>query len=296
MDAQALRRKLRYGRQRTERVLKRIGAGLVAYATWPVWRNTRALFVLSTGRTGTTTLARLLNLSSEIEAFHQPQPELLKARQAARWEIHAEPGKYRHIFVRARGTPLFQAVRKGRMYAETSARLTFFAPVIADLLPKARFLFIHRDPVGLIRSGMKRGWYVDHPADYARVRPVKGEPFFDRWETMSPFEKVCWYWNVYNDFALRFCQHVDSSRVLIVQASNLFDGTAVPEIFDLLDCRKPADKDIDRVLKKKLNAQQEGSFPEAEEWSPSMHDTLWSVAGDTMEQLGYSAEDYANQG
>jgi hypothetical protein len=143
---------------------------------------------------------------------------------------------------------------------------------------------------------MKRGWYVDHPADYARVRPVKGEPFFDRWETMSPFEKVCWYWNVYDDFALRFCRHVDSSRVLIVQASNLFDGTAVPEIFDLLDCRKPADKDIDRVLKKKLNAQQEGSFPEAEEWSPSMHDTLWSIAGDTMEQLGYSAEDYANQG
>lgn len=291
MNTQELRRKLRHGRQRTEQVLKRLGAGITAYATRPIWRKAQCLFVLSTGRTGTTTLARLLNLSEEIDAFHEPRPQLLEERQAARWELHTNKRKYRHIFIRARGAPLFQAVWKGRMYAETSARLTFFAPVIADLLPRAKFLFIHRNPVGLIRSGMKRGWYVDHPADYARIRPVRGEDFFDRWEQRSPFEKICWYWKVYNEFAIDFCRQIPSSRVLTFRASDLFEGTAVPQIFEFLDVRQLSDDDVDRVLRKKLNAQQEGSFPEEDEWSSCMYGTLRRIAGDTMEKLCYSVED-----
>jgi hypothetical protein len=252
----------------------------------------RCLFVLSTGRTGTTTLAQLLNLSDEISAFHEPRPQLIEERQAARWELHAEESKYRHIFIRSRGAPLFQAIRKDRMYAETSPRLTFFAPVIANLLPNAKFLFVHRDPADVVRSGMKRGWYVDHPADYARVRPVPGEVFFGRWKKMEPFEKICWYWTVCNEFALSFRRRTDSSRVLTIKASNMFDGTDVPRIFDFLDIQRPSIDSVGGVLKKKLNAQREGTFPKVEEWTPSMHDALQNIAGDTMDQLGYSTGDY----
>lgn len=265
----------------------------MAYATWPFWRKARCLFVLSTGRTGTKTLARLLDLSREVAAFHEPRPQLLKERQIARWEVHANERKYRHIFIWARGTPLFKSTLDERVYAETSARLTFFAPVIADLLPNAKFLFIHRRPFGVVRSGMKRGWYVDHPADYARVRPVKGEEFFDRWDEMSPFKKICWYWRVYNDFALDFCEQVSSSRTLIVRASELFEGSAVSRIFDFLNVQRPCSKAVEEVLSKKLNAQREGTFPEPEEWTPSMHQTLRGIAGQTMERLGYSTKNVA---
>jgi hypothetical protein len=201
--------------------------------------------------------------------------------------------KYRHIFIRARGAPLFGSVWQERIYAETSARLTFFAPVIADLLPNAKFLFIHRSPYGIIRSGMKRGWYVDHPADYARVRPVEGEEFFGRWEGMSPFEKICWYWEVYNDFAVDFCERACSSSILKIRASDLFAGRTIPQIFDFLDLQPPSSEAIEEVLSKKLNAQRRGTFPEPEEWTPSMHQTLRRIAGHTMERLGYSPKDVA---
>jgi len=108
---------------------------------------------------------------------------------------------------------------------------------------------------------------------------------------MSPFEKICWYWAVYNDFALDFCGRVQSSRVLSIRASELFDGAVTPRIFDFLGVRRPPKKAIDKVLDKKLNAQQEGTFPEAEEWTPEMHETLRRIAGRTMEQLGYSLKD-----
>lgn len=283
-----LRRKLRHRRQRAERALKRLGSGLAAYATWPIWTEARCLFVLSTGRTGTKTLARLLDLSEEIDAFHEPLPQLLKERQAARWEVYENEWKYRYIFSWARGTPLLRAVWNEQVYAETSPRLTFFAPVIADLIPGAKFLFVHRNPYDVIRSGMKRGWYVDHPADYARVRPVEGGEFFGQWEDMSPFEKICWYWRVYNDFAISFCEQTSSAITLSVQASEMFDGTVVPRIFDFIGVRSPASNAVENVLSKKLNAQQKGTFPKAEEWSRSMHRTLLDIAGGTMERLSYS--------
>jgi len=292
MATSKVRLKLRRGRQRAERVLKRLGAGVAAYVTWPIWKETQCLFVLSTGRTGTKTLSGLLDLSGEVDAFHEPRPQLLKERQSARWEVYKNQNKYRHIFIRSRGAFLLRTKWRNRIYAETSPRLTYFAPVLADLLPNAKFLFVHRDPAGVIRSGMKRGWYVDHPADYARVRPVEGEPFFDRWEKMDPFGKICWYWHVYNEFALDFRQDVNPSRILTIQASSLFNGTAVPTIFDFLDLRQPAEEDVDRVLGQKLNAQKEGTFPTADEWTPSMLETLQSIAGDTMKRLGYSVDEY----
>lgn len=293
MEIKHLRRRLRHGRQRIERALRRLGESITAYVTWPIWKGAGCLFVLSTGRTGTTTLARLLDLSEGVDAFHEPRPQLLEARQSARWDVYANEAKYRHVFVRARGAPLFAAEWKKQLYAETSARLTFFAPVIADLLPSARFLFIHRSPYGVIRSGMKRGWYDDHPADYARVRPVEGEQFFDQWDDMDPFEKICWYWDVYNDFAIDFCERARSSRVLSIRASELFDGAAASRIFDFLGVRRPPENAIDEVLNKKLNAQREGTFPEAEEWTAAMHQTLRGIAGGTMERLGYSPKDVA---
>jgi len=286
--AETLRIRLRRTRQRIEELLGRFGASVTAYVTWPVWKDARCLFVLSTGRTGTTTLARLLGLSDEIEAFHEPSPQLLEERKTARWEVGENPGKYRHIFVRARGASLYRAVSKNHMYAETSPRLTFFAPVISELLPSAKFLFVHRDPFEVVRSGMKRGWYADHPADYARVRPVGGEDFYEKWEDASPLEKVCWYWTVCNTFAIRFCQRVDSSRVLTIQSEDLFGGAVVPNIFDFLGVEKPSEERVERVLKRKLNAQHEGTFPKREEWTSSMRKTLHRIAGETMARLGYS--------
>lgn len=289
--ANPLRRTLRHGRQNIERRVERLGASLTGYLTWPIWTDARCLFVLSTGRTGTTTLARILDLPDPIDAHHEPPPELLEERKRARWEIGGNERKYRHIFARARGAPLLRTVWRRQLYAETSPRLTYFAPVIADLLPKAQFIFLHRDPVGVVRSGMKRGWYVDHPADYARVRPVEGERFFDQWETMSPFAKICWYWSACNEFALEFRTHADSSRVLEVRASELFCGAAVPRIFEFLDLPLPADEDVNGILEEKLNAQREGRFPKAERWTSSMWKTLQHIAGDTMEQLDYTTRE-----
>lgn len=282
-----LRSTLRHAWQDLQRSARFAGVGLIGYVTQPYWKDARAVFILSTGRTGTKTLARLLGLSEQIDAFHEPHPQLLAERKTARWEIESQPKKYRRIFAWARGAALSRAVRRDQIYAETSARLTFFAPVLARLLPHARFIYVHRAPTAVIRSGMRRGWYVDHPADFARIEPVPGEPAYASWEKWSAFKKTCWYWEAYNRFALDFCQDVAADRVLVLRADTLFNGSAVEEIFAHIGVLPPSTERVEAVLSKKLNAQQQYYFPRAEQWSDEMMATLHAMAGTTMARLGY---------
>lgn len=282
-----MRAEIRHLWQDVRRYVLRTSSGIVGQVSQPYWKEAECVFILSTGRTGTKTLARLLGLSSAIDAFHEPRPQLLEERKSARWEVGRDPSTYRNIFIRARGASLLKARRRGTMYAETSARMTFFAPVIAELLPKSMFIYIHREPTAIVRSGMRRGWYVDHPADFARICPVEGEDAFVEWDKWSPFKKICWYWDAYNRFALDFGHHVNASRMLTLRADEVFDGTAVSPIFSHVGVEPPSSEQVDRVLSKKLNAQQRDSFPKAQAWTSDMFDTLYETAGGTMKRLGY---------
>ncbi len=276
------------GRLRRLRYNARMGLGKVLSLMPEFWRDTSSLFVLSTGRTGTKTLTHILALSDQIDAFHEPYPRLMEERKYARTEIYDNPNKYKKIFSDSRSLYLWNSYRNGKFYAETSARLTFFAPVIYDILPNSKFLYIHRHPAEVVRSGMRRGWYVDHPADYARIVPVKGEYAFEHWATWTPFEKICWYWDAYNRFALGFVDSVLSDRVIQVRADEIFSGRSVDCIFDLIKLRKPDDDLIHAELSKKHNIQKGASFPVFEDWTEEMKQTLYRHAGETMQRLGYN--------
>jgi hypothetical protein len=251
------------------------------------WRDARCLFVLSTGRTGTATLWHILALSPEIDARHEPSPQLMVARKRARTGVRQNPDLYWATFARARGHALLASKRRGRIYAETSARMTFFAPVLAERLPGAHFVYIHRDPAAIIRSGMERRWYDGHPADPARIEPVAGEDGFAEWCAWEPFDKICWYWDAYNRFALDFVESVGPARALTLRAEDLFSGEAVPAIFDLLRVPVPERIAVRRELEKRHNAQPGRSFPPPEDWDEERRRVLLSLAGDTMDRLGY---------
>ena len=263
----------------------------LAVGSFPsLWRDVDSVFVLSTGRTGTETLKHLFELSDRVSAFHEPEPQLLEERKRARVEVYDQAAKYTKIFARARGAALYREVLRGKIYAETSARLTFFAPVIAELLPNARFIYIHRHPGGIVRSGMRRKWYVDHEADYARIEPAPNEAAKKEWDTWDPFTKICWYWDAYNRFSLNFAESIDSSRVLSLDAGSIFDGSAAARIFSFIGAEAPPQSKISAVLSKKHNAQHSEQFPRFENWPPEMRRVLYNIAGDTMRSLGYRTE------
>lgn len=265
-------------------------AWLAAQFSPRLWTRARSVFVLSTGRTGTETLARLLALFPHVDAYHEPSPQLLRERQQAFLEVYATPDKYLAILRAARRAALTNSLLRGKVYAETSARLTFLAPAIAQAMPNARFIFLHRHPAEVVRSGMRRNWYNGHPADMYRIFPPPGTLEATRWPEWSQFQKISWYWKAYNRFALDFLRLHGRDRVFVLPfgAIRSVDVRVFGSLFRFLGLPQLPDDAVASVLGTRFNEQLSGEFPHYSEWSREQRIMLAEICEPEMSELGYT--------
>lgn len=256
------------------------------------WRSARCLFVLSTGRTGSSTLIRLLNLSPKVTALHEPKPNLVRQYRRAYSGVMKRPDRYRRLFERARRRLISRACPNGEVYAEATL-LKFFAPVIAEMLPNAKFLHLHRHPGEIIRSAMRRRWFQDNPLDRYRIVPEPVDWAHQRWPQWDAFSKSCWTWHAENEYFLRLAQNIGPDRVLQLPFDEWSDQSTgtYERVFAFIDVDPPDRGSAQAVLNVKHNEQTSGSFPTYEQWSPAQKQTLVEIAGHTMNQLGYANTD-----
>lgn len=253
------------------------------------WKSTKCLFIIGTGRVGSTTTIRLLNLSPHIAAFHEPKPLLRREAQTAFWDLEENESFYARVFARARRGPIGAIGRRKRIYAHFGA-MTSFCPMIAKLLPKSHFLHLHRHPAEVIRSAMRRGAFQGHPWDDHRPKPSPIDPSRKSWEeTWGPFEKLAWVWQAVNGYALNAKKGIPSDRFLSISSEQLFepDAGAYRKIFNFLKVEVPPDDEVRQVLAVKHNAQRSGEFPAYSEWTDTQKRILREIAGPVMESLGY---------
>lgn len=252
-----------------------------------------AMFVMSTGRAGTTTITRLFELSPHAVSYHEPRPHFFQERGIAYQAPNEETQRLRRRLWNGRGRLLLNAHKSGRRYLETSAFLSFFSPVLAEMLPRARFLFTYRHPGDVIRSGMRRRWYEAHPGDPSRIVPRPDDPASEKWKQWSRFEKICWYWAAYNEECLRCYEALAPDRRFMFSAESLWseEGLAIAgRLFKLAGISPPSDKQLKTILETPFNSQKDGSFPRFEDWDRAMRRKLHEIAGPTMERLGYFSD------
>lgn len=252
------------------------------------WKKSPCVFTLSTGRSGTLTLIKMLGLSPDIYAVHEPDPKLLDEFNTAFYEIRANSRRYRTLFKDARRDIICQARRQRKIYAE-GAIMKYFSPVIAAMMKNARFLYCHRHPAGVVRSGMRRGWYQGHVFDKYKLAPIQTDPAYDKWQEWDAFAKNCWMWKMENEFFLRFINHVGDGRALKVPFEKLIDPESnfSQDLFRFIGVDPPGYDEVCGTLKVQHNKQQTGDFPEFNQWSDAQKRTLYDIAGDVMQELGY---------
>ena len=120
----------------------------------------RPVFFLSTGRTGTQWFAHLFSSAHGLKAYHAPDPDLA-AQNCFAYKIQKQDPINKeetheilsHIFLAGREQHLRYSYKCMRRYLETNNHLTFFASAIADLLPQAKFIHVHRHPGDFVSSG-----------------------------------------------------------------------------------------------------------------------------------------------
>jgi len=108
-------------------------------------------FVLSTGRTGTQTLAALLNLSPEAFVYHEPSPRL-NGLSVIAYKYLDEP-VVEEVLAEAFRTSRWMLFREslacGKGYGETSHGATFLVYAIHRAVPVAKFIHLvrHTPPI-----------------------------------------------------------------------------------------------------------------------------------------------------
>jgi hypothetical protein len=231
------------------------------------WENVHPCFILSTGRCGTLLLNRLLLLSPHALAEHRPEPELIRVSRRAYEEIDQHPEIFEETFKTTREGVVLKAALRNQMYIETNNRITFFAPIIRSVFPNAVFIHLVRHPGDVVRSGIRRNWYSGkHDHDIGRIVPVRGK-FKDRWVELTSIEKIGWLWNETNRFIEDFKANIPGENMLFVKAEDLFSDPKVTEsiyTFLRIDGFKPSA--VRKVLKKRMNVQRKGKFPEYDDW------------------------------
>ena len=247
------------------------------------------VFFLSTGRCGTKWITKLLQRDRKLKVCHSPTPSfgyqskfIYDSIAANRLDLQAAI----EIFLAGREQQLLYSFKADRRYIETNNRITFFAGALAELLPTARFVHVHRHPGEFVRSGIRRGWYTGkHWDDDSRIMPVDGRINGREWSAASHVQKIAWLWNETNDFIESFKKTVDPARIHTLRFSNI-DADTVSAMLDQIGARVPTRR-VKRLLDTPENVQTDGSFPVYGNWSDEQKRELIDICGELAGQYGY---------
>lgn len=270
-------------------VLQRLAALLRGQAKEPVLDpGMSCFFILSTGRTGTKTVAELLDAASEATVHHEPHPYLSALSKLAYDTEYNQMGNLIETFMASREVLLRNAAASSLVYGETGPYVTFLAPVIAQALPNAKFIHLVRDPISVVRSGLNRNWYQGSRYDARRIVPRQGDPAARLWKEWSPLEKVVWLWAETNTFVRDFFESLDASRRMCLKAEHIFsrEGDSISGMFRFLGLTQPSARAVSGILAQRLNRQR-GPMQPLESWLPDWRTRFLELAGDEMSRLGY---------
>ncbi len=255
-----------------------------------IFEDLKPVFFLSTGRCGTLLFTKLLSNAQGVNVFHDPIPNLSLQSKSA-WEMNytqqvMATETLRDLFLASRELFLYKTARYGKRYIETNRNITFFAPTIKEIIPSAQFVHIHRHPADFIRSGMRRGWYTGaHPHDQGRLTPVSGDPYADRWPTLSSVGKIAWLWEMTNAFIDTFSESLGEENFLRFNFDEL-GVESVQKMLGYLGLQISTNR-IKKALLKPVNIQKTGEFPTLDKWSHEDRDAMIEICGERASKYGY---------
>ena len=257
------------------------------------WRGVPCVFVLSTGRVGTVALTRLLDLSPQIYALHEPSPALLMASRHAYQAGDTqtkEPERWDLVIDAARAEMVWHAHRMRQVYAETNNRMTFLAPTLARFFPESKFVLLHRDPVEFVQSVVRRGTYGSNSWDDYRISPLPSDPHAGSWDAMTQAQKAAWLWRATHEFSLEFLDTLPDTRKLTVPSRDLFSGNmaAIEAIFHLAGVEVPPRKKIDGTLARRWNEGKANGAGAASGLQPDDIAAVDGLVRDVASRLGYA--------
>ncbi|MBL8080140.1 MAG: hypothetical protein JNM55_19380 [Anaerolineales bacterium] len=280
-------------------------------------KTKKSFFILSCARSGSTSLARILDLATNGVCVIEPAPNLnIETREMMDGRLY-DPVSVLHRTVIPR---VLEGLSTSEIYGEKNLTYGPFIKYLYEELG-CKFVFLKRDGRDVVRSLLD--WHnrkfgtiyresVDpgeltptainaaanlpvhlDTSDYSRPRPLPSEPIYEKWENLSRFEMCAYYWQRINSLYLNELTKLpeDAWVTLDYTSPTLQDISSVTTFLGLTGLVEDA---IDNALKQRINSlSQRGvtegtSFPRWPAWNGEHHEKFNLIAGETMTRLGYA--------
>ncbi len=280
----------------------------------------RPFFILTVARSGSTSLARILDTASNGHCAVEPAPNLNVEMRLAMDGLLADPRTVVQDLVVPRVTA---GLREHGIYGEKNLTYGPFIEALHELL-EARFIFVHRDGREVVRSMMDwhnlvfgsiyrecrdpgtltpraRAAAARLPvhldtSDYARPRPRPDDPLHAEWEGLSREAMCAWYWSTVNMLYASGLSHlpgdawteIDSTRMSVDEVRR------VAAFVGLLGLDRAR---VESMLAARINSVEDrggggegdvAPYPAWPGWSEAIKRDFERHAGSAMRSFGYS--------
>lgn len=242
------------------------------------FRNKKNFFILSMGRSGTKWLSTLLDKNPKAIVFHEPFPEAIPYQLAFK---SAEAG-YKYI-LEFRRKYIYLRIRNldATFYGEVNGYLRRHVKALKKTFPNATFIHLVRDGRDVVRSMYSRETMLPGAVGTRMIFPHKNDPYYGKWNTMSRFEKLCWYWTVENKYI----------RINIGKTVQ-FEKMLTNYKYFKKNVLEPLNLDISNTIwleakRQPKNISKTYKLPYWTKWTFKMRQTFEQICGEEMSACGY---------
>lgn len=275
----------------------------------------RIYFVVSCARSGSTSLARILDTAINGRCLMEPVPNL---NVESRDLMDGRLGNPREIVEEQVLPRIGEVLKQGLIYGEKNVTLAPFIPYLYEML-QCKFVFLIRDGRDVATSLMN--WHNEafgsiyreckeesslsdiaraavsnlplelDTSDYARPRPAPSDPFYQEWPDLTRFEMVTWYWAHSNRLIARGLEAIPREDWIMVN----YTGVQVEDIeslFNFLGLEGFDEPRISDILGTKINSVEErfkipARFPNWRQWNADRTRRFDRIASEAMDFFGY---------
>jgi hypothetical protein len=231
-----------------------------------------ALFVVSTGRTGTQFLADLFGRLG-ARASHEPGPKWLRLASNAHVAGRLSSERASRLVARVRRDEVERP--DAPPWVESSCLVYGLVDPLLATFPDAHVVQVVRDPRTYVRSAIGWGAYraggrALNVVPFRRLAPTQFRPRSVRrrleWAGQGQFERLCWAWAAMNRSMRE--QGAGSARFSVLRYEDLFDpersGPTLRSLCSLVGFEAD-DAALSRLAERRINAGRK--TPDVPEWS-----------------------------
>jgi hypothetical protein len=268
--------------------------------------NAKPFFVVSSGRSGTATLQKVLSQADGIEMHHEYMVHIVQPLAVRRYMGWIGSDVAADVLRAAHGAAIHYS--QSPQWGDSSNKLSWLVPELAALFPEAKFVHLARDGRKVTSSYFHKlaaECYDDHSTQVLTAHaedpgrhpapppekkywwplPRRDNPVAPEFARFDQFARIAWHWSEIHSTIIRSLAAIDPRRSLFVrledlqespaEAARLFHFLELPyrrEFFAPLSRPHNVNVPIDRPL----DATQLASFER--------------VAAGTMSRLGYAGK------